>query len=71
MSYSPFPERELLRLAEEYVETANRFGEGSKMRAFYQHRADMLNNAVACHEALRERCLVAEMDRDQARRIAS
>lgn len=68
MSYSPFPEFELEALAREYETAANRFGEGTKFRTLYADRAAMLRNAVTCHEALRERCLLAETENNQLKR---
>lgn len=69
MSYSPFPEFELEALAAEYETAAARFREGSTFRDLYARRAGMLRNANVCHEALRDRCLKAELERDQARRV--
>lgn len=61
MSYAPFPEFELEAVALEYDEAAKRFTNAPKLCAHYANRAAMLRNAVACHIALRERCLTAEM----------
>lgn len=59
MTYSPFPEHELRRLAEEYEATAKQVG--PKMREFYTARAAMLRNAIDQHEALRSRFLEQSM----------
>lgn len=69
MTYSPFPTQELEALALDNDEAAKRLGGAStKFGALYTSRAAMLRNAIACQDALRERCLMAELDRDQARR---
>lgn len=65
MTYSPFPEFELEALALEYDAAAKRFGDGTKFREFYTNRSAMLRNAILCQNALRERCLLAENDRNQ------
>ena len=70
MSYAPFPEHELEALAREYDTAAERFGEGTKFRALYAGRAAMLRNANVCHDALPERCLLAETENAQLKRVA-
>lgn len=68
MTYSPFPEFELKALAKEYADAAARFPEGTRFRELYASRDAMLRNAVVCHEALRERCLIAETENVQLKR---
>jgi len=65
MTYAPFPEFELEALALENDEAAKRFQNAPSFSKLYGDRAAMLRNAVACHIALRDRCLTAEMDRNQ------
>lgn len=69
--YRPYPEFELEALASEYDKAAASFGPTSKFRDFYSKRAAMLRNANVCHEALRERCLTAELERDARRSSAA
>ena len=59
MTYRPFPEAELARLADEYDATGRQVG--PKMREFYSERAAMLRAALDQHLQLRERFLVQEM----------
>jgi hypothetical protein len=65
--YAPFPEKELLDLATFHESVAKGHAERSYLRSVHEARAVVCRNALKCHEALRERCLVAEMERDQAR----
>jgi hypothetical protein len=65
--YAPFPERELMKLAELHERVAAQFKPDSTFRRLHEGRAKVCRDAVACHEALRERCLVSEMELGQAK----
>ena len=59
MTYRPFPEAELRRLADEYESTAKQVG--PKMQELYLGRAAMLRAALDQHTQLRERFLEQSM----------
>lgn len=65
--YSPFPELELEQLATFLDSVAASHPERSFLRHNYEQRALACRNAVLSNTALRERCLVAEMELGQAR----
>lgn len=57
IDYAPFPTIELEALATNYEEVACKFPVASPLWRFYSTRAEMLRNAVLCHEAVRDRLL--------------
>lgn len=70
--YAPFPEAELIKTAEDWEMVADQIETFEQRRGYAAHplaleqaaknrtRAAAFRNAVKCHEALRERCLLAE-----------
>jgi hypothetical protein len=59
--YAPFPTIELEELAAEYERLSDGMRIGRRWKDSLTRKAEMLRNAVKCHEALRERCLISEM----------
>lgn len=64
-----FPERELAKLATEYETTAAVWANNSRAALAKKAtaRAETLRQAIDSHDALRDRCLTAELERDQLR----
>jgi hypothetical protein len=65
--YTPFPEKELLELAAFHDSVAGSHGERSYLRSVHEERAKACRDALASQVALRERCLIAEMELGQER----
>lgn len=61
-SYSPFPDTALNTLATTHAHAATMYPERSSFREQHQQYATACRNAIASHDAVRERCLVAELD---------
>ncbi len=74
-TYAPFPEQDLTSLAEHFEQLAERAMLKNALPATeagiveLKRRALICRNAIAAHDALRERCLVAELDLGQARAV--
>jgi hypothetical protein len=68
--YAPFPERELIQLAEYHESVAKGFPERGYLHSLHLERAGVCRSAIKSQEALRERCLIAEMELGRARRAS-
>ncbi len=69
--YRPFPEEELQKLAAFHDAAAANFPERGYLHSLHTERAATCREALKSFAALRERCLVAEMELGQAQRKAS
>ena len=66
--YSPWPEAELKALARWHEQAADAWKPDSNMRRDHERRAQTCREALKSQDALRERCLIAEMRLAQALR---
>ncbi len=67
--YSPFPEQQLLALAAFHDDVASKM-QSTFLAGVHTDRANACRNAIKSQEALRERCLIAEMELGQLRGAA-
>lgn len=61
-TYAPFPETELQDLASFHDSVAKHHPERSYLQHVHEQRAKVCRDAVKSHEALRERCLLSELN---------
>lgn len=61
-TYAPFPELELKALARWHEQAADTWKVDSRMRLEHERRRQVCLDAIASHTALRERCLLAELE---------
>jgi hypothetical protein len=69
--YAPFPEQELRALSAWHARAASAWNAGSPTRLAHEQRAQVCNDALASHAAMRERMLIAEMQLAQLKQGAA